>query len=210
MKPIRTKIHQGHDPFLGFTPMKKDMQGWGSTDEGFSTVIDNIKPTTIVEVGSWKGCSAIHMAKTALERGVPRDQLEVICVDTWLGSVEHYGFGNLTAEGRINGRPNFYEQFLSNVMLENLADVITPFPMDSINANACFETWGIKADLIYIDAAHDYNSVKLDAFLWSQVLRDGGYMLFDDWHYEPIRNAVHDTFTEEKVFMMGGKAAWVK
>jgi hypothetical protein len=46
--------------------------------------------------------------------------------------------------------------------------------------------------------------------LWSQVLRDGGYMLFDDWHYEPIRNAVHDTFTEEKVFMMGGKAAWVK
>jgi hypothetical protein len=210
VKPIKTKIHQGHDPFLDYTPMAEDMQGWGSTDEAFAEVIGQIRPTTIIEVGTWKGCSAIHMAKTALEKGIPRDQLEIVCVDTWLGSVEHYEFGNLNEQCRKHGRPNFYDQFLSNVIHAGLSDVITPFPMDSINANECFQRWGFKADLIYIDAAHDYNSVKLDAFMWSEILRDGGYMLFDDWHFEPIRRAVHDTFTEEKVFMTGGKATWVR
>ena len=36
VKPIKTKIHQGHDPFLDFEPMAEDMQGWGSTDEAFA------------------------------------------------------------------------------------------------------------------------------------------------------------------------------
>lgn len=210
MKPIKEKIHQGHDPFFGFEPMPEDMQGWGSEDEAFAEVIDLIKPTTIIEVGSWKGCSAIHMAKTALDKGVPRDKLEIVCVDTWLGSAEHYHFGYLGGECRKHGRPNFYDQFLSNIVHAGLTDVITPFPMDSINANECFQRWDFKADLIYIDAAHDYNSVKMDAYIWSHILRNGGYMLFDDWHFEPIRSAVYDTFTYDKIFMTGEKATWVK
>jgi hypothetical protein len=44
VKPIKTKIHQGHDPFLDYTPMAEDMQGWGSTDEAFAEVIGQIRP----------------------------------------------------------------------------------------------------------------------------------------------------------------------
>lgn len=210
VKTVRGKIHGDHNPYEGLDLLPKDLQGWGGTDSSFETIISQLRPNLIVEVGSWKGQSATHMANTALKLGLDREQLEIVCVDTWLGSVEHYGetFGGLYQ--RKLGRPNLYEQFLSNVIHEDVSDIITPFPIDSINASECFSVWGIKPDLIYIDAAHDYNSVKLDAYHWSQLVRAGGYVLFDDWHHEPIRQAAYDVFGEDKVFEIGGKAAWIK
>ena len=39
-----------------------DLQGWGSTHPVFEHVVSEYRPTSIVEVGSWKGASASHMA----------------------------------------------------------------------------------------------------------------------------------------------------
>ena len=207
MKRVCNQIHAGIDPYADFQPYEYDGFGWNSNDTSFKDVIESVKPNLIVEVGTWLGASAVNMANICFDLGIERSKLEIVCVDTWLGSVEHFTMGSLT---RKNGHPVIYEQFLSNIIHKQLTDVITPFPIDSINAHECLKAWDIKPDMIYIDAAHDYQSVKLDVFVWSQVLRSGGWMLFDDWHHEPIRRAVHEVFGEDKVFEVGGKAAWVK
>ena len=207
MKRVCDKIHVGINPYDDFQPFPYDGFGWNSNDTSFKDVIESVKPNLIVEVGTWLGASAVNMANICFDLGIKREELEIVCVDTWLGSVEHFSMGSLT---RQNGRPVIYEQFISNIIHKELTDVITPFPIDSVNAHECFKGWNIQPDMIYIDAAHDYQSVKLDVFVWSQVLRSGGWMLFDDWHHEPIKRAVYEVFGQDKVFEVGGKAAWVK
>jgi hypothetical protein len=51
------------NPYTDFdyTAYPEDVQGWGSTHPIFHILIDAIRPATIVELGSWKGASAIHM-----------------------------------------------------------------------------------------------------------------------------------------------------
>lgn len=208
-KFLSEKIHGfENNPYEGLDVLASDTQGWGSTDSSFAEIISRIKPKRIYEVGSWKGGSAINMANLALEYA-SADELEIVCIDTWLGSVEHYEM-DFFRSFRKNGRPLLYEQFLSNIIHEQKTEVITPFPIDSINASECLRSWGLLADLIYIDAGHDYNSVRNDLTLYSDLVRLGGYILIDDWHHEPIKKAAYDTFGADKVFEIGRKAAWIR
>jgi cephalosporin hydroxylase len=209
-KFISEKIH-GYDtnPYEGLSLLPKDDQGWGSTDSSFEEIIKRIKPKRIFEVGSWKGGSAINMANLAMREGAATEELEIVCIDTWLGSVEHYDM-EMFNSFRKNGRPLLYEQFLSNIVHEQKTDIITPFPIDSVNASECLKKWEFQADLVYIDAGHDYNSVRTDLTLYSTLVRVGGYILIDDWHHAPIKAAAHHTFGVDKVFEVGNKAAWIR
>lgn len=44
-----------------------DPAGWGSDSPAFKTLIEQIKPAFIIEVGTWKGGSAIQMANRLKE-----------------------------------------------------------------------------------------------------------------------------------------------
>jgi predicted O-methyltransferase YrrM len=95
-KTISDKIHGiGTDIFQDLDILEKDTQGWSSTGESFNEAIKKLKPKTIIEVGTWKGASAINMAKLTLAEGVRDVELEVICVDTFLGSYELLHYGNI-------------------------------------------------------------------------------------------------------------------
>jgi cephalosporin hydroxylase len=75
--------YEGHD----VAAHPGDMQGWSSSGPLCREVISAVRPEVIVEVGTWKGASAIHMAQTARDLGL---STQIICVDTWLGSTEHF------------------------------------------------------------------------------------------------------------------------
>ena len=121
---IRHKIHGTNDPYANLDLLPEDLQGWASEAPVFLEVIEKLKPKTIIEVGSWKGRSAIHMTQLALLHCDARE-LEVVCVDTWLGSVEHW-VDNIDFKNFMrNGRSRLYEQFLSNVIHKGLQNNIT-------------------------------------------------------------------------------------
>ncbi len=84
---IRGRLFQ-HDPYTGFDASKypTDFQGWGSNHQFFEKILAALRPAVIIEVGTWKGGSAIHMAQLSKDLGFPT---EIVCVDTWLGSPEH-------------------------------------------------------------------------------------------------------------------------
>ena len=215
-KNISYLIHGNVNPYENLFLQRADEHGWASTGLSFDQIFEKDKPKTVIEVGTWKGASALNMAKLAAKNGTPSNEFEIVCVDTFLGSWEHHTTMNTfnhpdlnDYDGtchKIHGRPRVYETFLSNVVRNNLADVITPFPIDSVNGALCLKQWKIQADLIYIDAGHDYDSVKADFMLYKDLVKDNGSILIDDWHHQPIREAAKDVFGEGVVTDLHGKS----
>ena len=126
---LRAKLFRT-SPYEGFVaqPGAEDRQGWGSDHRVFKNLIARVKPRLIIEVGSWKGMSALTMAKAsqALQLDV-----EIVCVDTWLGSPGLYTRPNDEFYGslkHVNGYPSLFYTFLSNVVASGLQEMITPLP----------------------------------------------------------------------------------
>lgn len=196
---MRKKIFGDHDIYGNYDPLPMDLQGWASDSPVFSYIIKRYRPQTIIEVGSWKGRSAINMATICKSLGL---QTEILCIDTWLASVEHWTHSdpNLPTSKLKNGRPIIYDQFLSNVINCHLTDYITPFPIDSINGALTLEKYGIKADFVYIDAGHEYDSVKADLLNYRRIVKEGGVLVGDDWFHPPIKQAVADSLEGVETF----------
>lgn len=211
MEKIRTKLYGNHDPYAKLKKTPLDMQGWETSDSPvFENIIKELKPKLIIEVGSWKGRSAIRMAQLALRHN---PDIEIVCIDTWLGSYEHWvGIDeNLERDRFQNGRPDIYQKFLSNVVHNKMQDYITPFPIDSINGAMTLEKLGVQADLIYVDAGHEYLSVKTDLYLVSKIVRPGGCILGDDFFHGPVASAAYETFGDDKVIKLSeDKFLWIK
>lgn len=210
MKEVREIIYKHHDPYQHVDLFPEEIQGWDSTSSAFVDVIDKYQPKLIIEVGTWKGGSAIHMAELLKQRTA---DFEIVCVDTWLGSVEHWeGDSYLGWHDELEmGRPTIYQQFMSNVIHKGLTDYITPFPIDSLNAAEFFKRKNIVPDMVYVDAGHEYASVKNDLFAYANIVRDGGVVLGDDWFHEPIKRAAIELFGVEKVHeLTNSKFLWIK
>jgi hypothetical protein len=107
---------------------------------------------------------------------------EIVCVDTFLGSPEHW----LTAEFRRslrlrNGQPQLYQQFLSNVLREGMHEIITPFPISSTAATFVLRNAPQRPDIVYVDGGHEYEDVSRDIELYWGLLRPGGALIGDDF-----------------------------
>lgn len=169
----------------------QDLQGWGSEAPVFRRVIAELKPRLIVEVGTWKGRSAVQMASICRELSLPA---EIVCIDTWLGNWQHWsraeGVGS-RADLRVhNGMPRLYWQFMSNVVATGMQDIITPLPLTGVAGAKLFAHMKLRPDIIYIDGDHEYESVRFDLALWLDVLAPGGVMIGDDYDWPGVRRAV--------------------
>lgn len=155
--------------------LPEDLRGWNGEADIFGKLIQQTNPVNIIEVGTWKGQSAITMAKD-----VPRGT-KIFCVDTWLGALEFMGETGERDLMLKNGYPQVYYQFLSNVVHNNCRDIIIPVPQTSSIAARWFKKQGIKAELIYIDGSHDEQDVYDDLCNYYDICTK--VMFGDDWRY---------------------------
>ena len=82
------------DAFKDFVPVEgTKLWGWNGDRQIFPALIKQLKPSLIIEVGSWMGLSAANMATSCKALGL--NDTAVVCVDTWLGSKEHWRDPNL-------------------------------------------------------------------------------------------------------------------
>jgi hypothetical protein len=210
-KSIRTIFHKD-DPYVGFDFSAKpaDTQGWGAGHKIFDVVIGAIRPKLIIEVGSWKGKSALHMAALCQSLEL---QVEIVCVDTWLGSPGLYIRPNdeyLASLSPRNGYPTIYYTFLGNVMRAGMQDVITPVPLPSNHAAEILKHYKVTADLVYIDAAHDYQSVLADLRNYWDLLGPSGALIGDDYVTAPgVTQAALEFAAEVKKPLYGGLGKFV-
>ena len=165
-----------------------DLQRWGSTHPVFSRAVQLVRPKLIIEIGSWKGASAIHTAQFLDPDSV------IICVDTWLGTINNF-LGQDGIEGdslnRHNGYPSLYFQFLANVVLSGVSDKIIPLPQTSNNGAAILTKLGLKPDLIYLDGSHEIMDVYQDLCNYYPLLTNEGLLIGDDFNRESVKTAVY-------------------
>jgi predicted O-methyltransferase YrrM len=190
MPRIRDLIYRGHDPYAGWPKVARDdkpVVGWNSDHPLFREVLTRWRPSFFFELGTLLGASAIHMARIA--RALPL-ATEIICIDTYLGAPENWGVGLNPAEtldelALYGGRPQIYEGFIENVLRTGVDDLLTPCPMSTATAAKVLRGRGAPlADVIYVDAGHDYVSVRGDLESFWPLLRPGGAMFGDDYDAE--------------------------
>lgn len=191
--PTISKLHQEllykfyeESPYENFpyTDYDFDVQGWGSNEPIFERLISELSPQLIIELGSWKGASALHMVELLRQKNLI---CPVLCVDTWLGTIES-AVSNPNPNcyvpiPRSYGFPTLYYQFLANVMYKGAENYIVPIPMHSTGAFKLFKHWQVLADLVYIDGSHEEEDVYADLSNYWQLLKSGGIVLLDD--YDP-------------------------
>jgi len=186
------------DPWEGFEPDEEDdTSGWHNDMPVFAIAVQDAK--LIIEVGSWKGSSAITMLKHAPEA-------TVICVDTWLGGLEHWDMPDDPTNPNKgwtyhmikwkHGRPTLYQTFMSNIKKAGMEKRVIPISLTSRIASKLIKKTGLLADAIYIDGSHEYDDVLDDLKNYWELLKPGGVMFGDDYAWVSVIRAV-DEFVEE-------------
>lgn len=158
------------------------VRGWTGTHPFLTTIVEQVKPSTIIEIGSYLGQSAITMAKATQRLNLGA---KILCIDTWLGSPEHW------RNDRCNdlryfkyfgeGISSMYDQFVINMIVNKVDEVVVPIPNTSKNAFAILQWKNVTADLIYVDGSHEKNDVYEDIILYSKLLNKGGHLFGDDY-----------------------------
>lgn len=189
--------------FDGIAPVTNpDNQGW--THKEFPRVAHNAlrdhlpkdRRGMIFEVGTWKGRSACLFASFAKDIG--RD-VDIVCIDTWLGAPEFWTWGMDDKDRGISlqckrGYPQVYYTFLDNVYAQGHHDVIAPLPLPSLQAAEVLRYHNLHADVIYIDASHEYDAVLADLTAYWPLLKSGGVLMGDDYDqfWSGVQRAVDD------------------
>ena len=183
--------------YKDFKLWEEDTHGWGGNDPFFRTLIDEVKPKTIFEVGAWKGQSTINMAKHIKEQNL---DCVIYSIDTWLGAVEFWELGDDSRNLHLkNGYPQVYYQFLSNIVHNGVQDYVIPSPTTSTIAARYFAKKNMKADLIYIDGSHEEDDVYMDLKYYYPLLSEKGKIFGDDYNknWPGLKKDV-DKFAKEK------------
>jgi hypothetical protein len=156
------------------------------------THIVKAAPSTahFVEVGVWKGRSAAFLAVEIINSG---KNITLDLVDTWEGSEEHL--------------PLQYDLF--EVFKKNISPVepyVNIKRMDSLSAALAYANRSL--DFVFIDAAHDYESVKADILAWMPKIKSGGYLAGHDYPtWEGVTKAVNEIIGAENI--QSAESCWL-
>jgi predicted O-methyltransferase YrrM len=130
-------------------------------------------PSRVLEIGSYEGRAACFLIETCAAARA----MELHCVDSWAGGVEH----------DANAMPLVEQRFDRNIAVARAA---AANPVDfhkhkSLSSPALVRLLadgrGESFDLIYVDGSHQAPDVLSDAILAFMLLRPGGVLIFDDY-----------------------------
>lgn len=147
-------------------------------------LIPQVDPDRILEIGSYEGASTCYLIDN-LSR---QKSIEIHCVDTWEGGVEHKAGGS---------DPTNMSDVESRFALNTQASLKrSPHRVDLFIHKGCSDVELAKLlasgkqgyfDFIYVDGSHQAPDVLCDALLGFRLLRKNGVIAFDDYLWqEPL------------------------
>ena len=161
-----------------------DVEGWCNYRPFYTKIAEQLaNGDTFVEVGSWLGQSIIHFCQRCQDLGKP---MNVVCVDTFKG--EEGQTAHLETVEKLGGKVR--AKFEDNIAKAGVADMIRIIEGDSAQSALHFGDGSIGG--VYIDAAHDYQSVRRDLAAWWPKVRAGGVFSGHDYHWHEVRQAVQE------------------
>jgi predicted O-methyltransferase YrrM len=124
----------------------------------------------IAEIGSWKGRSTVVMG-LALKDAKIRN-CRIFAIDHHQGSEEH--------EGVIAREGSTLPMFQQNIRELGVADVVEPMVMRSDEAAKRLALAGVRLRLLFIDGAHDEESVRQDIRRFLPLVHARGIIALHD------------------------------
>jgi predicted O-methyltransferase YrrM len=153
---------------------------WFSRFQGvWQQVLAHCTPSVMLEIGSWEGRASTFLIEAC---GAQRP-VELHCVDTWAGGVEHTDTDMAEVERRFDANVALAcDRSVNEARVLKHKSRSAPALARLISEGRCG-----GFDLIYVDGSHQAPDVLTDAVLAFQLLRVGGVMVFDDylWALEP-------------------------
>ena len=102
----------------------------------------------MLELGSFIGNSAAAWVQAL--RSVGKKKATVVCIDTWLGDVQMWHWGNrFLGPAGASGEPRLYEQFMINSLEKNVSSAIVPMRTSAVVSRPSDEsTYAALASLV--------------------------------------------------------------
>jgi predicted O-methyltransferase YrrM len=147
-----------------------DVEGWMSDDQArrlFERARAVEPPARIVEIGSYRGRSAIVLARAAA------DGVEVTAIDPHAGNDR----GPQQIEANAREGDADHRAFLENLERAGVAEQVRHVRLPSQDALA--EVSG-QLELLYVDGAHRYVPARDDIARWGERVAPGGTLLIHD------------------------------
>ena len=155
------------------------IDGWFDFPNIYTEMVNKFDSGSyFVEIGSWLGRSTSYMAVEIINSG---KDIKFDCIDGWEGSPE-----NKDNTYVIN--KTLYEEFLKNV--EPVLDHINPIKGFSYDVVNNYQDNSI--DFLFIDGAHDYESVKKDLIDWYPKVKKNGVIAGHDYNVGNFPGLVTD------------------
>jgi cephalosporin hydroxylase len=165
----------------------ENIHGWFGYGWLYQRIINNIQSSGhIVEVGTWKGRGAAFAAVEIINSG---KTIQFDCVDTWMGSEEHQLGAYCEDHDVING--TLYDTFLQN--MKPVEGHYNAVRLDSVSAAKLYNDNSL--DFVFIDGAHDYDSVMADIQAWLPKVKPNGILAGDDTLWPTVAKAVMDSLS---------------
>ncbi len=170
--------------------------GWFNYWSLYQVIAKQLKDGDVIaEVGVWLGRSIIFMAQELKRAG---KKVKLIAVDNFQGEPgvpEHEQFiaelGRASTPCAPNESP-LKAEFWKNVERCGVADMITLMEGDSIKIARQIPNEHLA--FCFIDASHDYESVRKDITAWTPKIKKGHCIAGHDAQWDGVKKAVMERF----------------
>lgn len=164
-------------------------------ENNFKDLIEVLRPSSALEIGSWRGRSAITFLFYSRKLG---DKLKLTCVDTWLGSVEHWANSYPDSEwsyeqlGVVRGQPTLLDVFFENIDRAGFSENVEIIRASSACAFVHLVATGRSGefDFVYVDGDHSMRAVTEDLKGAQSILAQSGSIAGDDFNWPDVCRAV--------------------
>ncbi len=185
----------------------RDIPGWFTDDDvlGYRHIVAQLQPNSVVvEVGTFFGKSASSILPLCVNA-----HHQLICVDKW-------------AYDKADMRKYIPEEYIDKFDWSDLLPYVrqhlhgyernfTPFRGLSVEAAQVFQRLGVQVDFVFIDADHEYESVRDDIRAWLPVVKTGGWIGGHDYcpGWPGVIRAADEAFTKQAISVKGS-VWWVR
>lgn len=163
------------------------------SSDALSSLVKVARPDLALELGSWEGRSALTFLLAARTEGI---RMALICVDTWLGSSEHWEDNEPDTEWAfqrlrlVDGEPQILSTFRASMEHHKVDDHVSILRGPTEYAVPYLIRQGVRVGLVYVDADHRFVAVLQDLTLARGAIAPGGVISGDDWGWLSVRLAV--------------------
>lgn len=145
----------------------------------------------LVEAGTWTGVSTTCIYEAM------RGSQHLFTVDSYPHGFGDFSRGVVSSKGRMR----FYFHLVQNKMYPK----VTPLYANSADVGWMFPKKSVG--FLFLDAGHEYESVREDAVAWWPALESGAVVALDDYPMPGVRKAF-DELMREKLLVEPSYGGW--